>query len=311
MASFRRILVPVDLSPLSLLAVRYAAALARHDQATLCLLHAVQDLTPLTAGGGDYSAVAAQYLGEAESEAKRALEKAVPAEVTQGLEVFRETVVGAAGERILEFAKSRQIDLICIGTHGRGGLKRMLLGSVAERVVQHAGCPVLVVRQRAGAPADPPDAALSLRRILVPVDFSETNQSAIAEGAELAVRFGAELHLLYVVEDSSPALTKTAATSPVFRSYVQDLTTNGEKDLAAVAVPASVPASSVHRQVAVGDPIDKITAHAREHEIDLVVMSTHGRTGASHWLLGSVAERVVRSAPCPVLVTRSSAKGTS
>ncbi len=304
MSQFRRVLVPVDFSPLSLEALRFGASLARHDQATLHLVHAVQDVVPLTAGGGDYSALAAQYFSEAEAAAKQALEGPATATLTDGLSVVRETLTGTPADRLLEFAEANQIDLICVGTHGRGGLSRLLLGSVAEKMVQRAKCAVLVVRQTDRTAEAAAGGELRLGRVVVPVDFSDSSQTAVAEAADLARRFGAELHLLHVVEDSSPAVSEIALARPVFRSYLQDLLKSGEGALAELVLPVELPAGHVKRRVVVGEPIDQITGYARDNEADMIVMGTHGRTGPAHWFLGSVAERVVRSAPCPVLVTR-------
>jgi nucleotide-binding universal stress UspA family protein len=94
---------------------------------------------------------------------------------------------------------------------------------------------------------------------------------------------------------------------PVFQSYYHELVRNGEQQLNGLGLSDPSP-EAIHRKVAVGDPIERITDYAAEHTVDLVVMGTHGRRGPSHWMIGSVAERVVRSAPCPVLVVRSSGR---
>jgi nucleotide-binding universal stress UspA family protein len=305
MSRFQRILVPVDFSAESLQALHYGCAFARYDRATLDLLHAVENVAPLTFGGAEViSTVAVQYAEEAESNARAALENLAPQSWTQGLSVERHTVQGATAHTILEHAKSKHVDLICVGTHGRGGVTRMLLGSVAEKIVQRAGCNVLVVRRVERDFVKPDSDVPALGRVLVPIDFSERGQKALEEGAGLAARFNAELYLLHVVEDTSPATSEIALASSVFQSYIQELTRAGEKQLGELKIPGSVASRIVKRKVVVGAPISRITAYAMEAEIDLIVMGTHGRTGASHWLLGSVAERVVRSAPCPVMVCR-------
>jgi nucleotide-binding universal stress UspA family protein len=305
MSRFQRILVPVDFSAESLQALHYGCAFARHDRASLDLLHAVENVAPLTFGGVEtVSTVAGQYAHEAQAAARASLEKIVPPAWTHGLSVERHAIPGTTAETILEHARSRHIDLICIGTHGRGGVTRMLLGSVAEKIVQRAACNVLVVRRVERDFVKPDSDVPALARVLVPIDFSERGQKALEEGAALAARFNAELHLLHVVEDTSPATSEIALASSVFRSYIQELTRAGEKQLGDLKIPGPAAAAAVQRKVVVGAPISRITAYAQEADIDVIVMGTHGRTGASHWLLGSVAERVVRSAPCPVMVCR-------
>ncbi|QDT56665.1 Universal stress protein [Caulifigura coniformis] len=307
MSGFQHVLVPVDFSAESIQALHYGCAFARNDKAPLSVLHAVQNLAPLTFGGAEVvSNIAVQYADEAEANARKALENVVPAEWMQGLEIRREAVVGATAETILDYARSHQVDLIVVGTHGRGGVTRMLLGSVAEKIVQRAPCSVLVVRQREHEFVTPGSELPRPQNVLVPIDFSDRGQKALEEGADLAARFGAELHLLHVVEDTTPATSELATTSSVFRAYMRELTTQGEKQVEDVQIP-NLGVSVVQRKVVIGSPIARITAYAAEKEIDLIVMGTHGRTGAMHWLLGSVAERVVRSAPCPVMVCRRTA----
>jgi nucleotide-binding universal stress UspA family protein len=307
MSHFLRILVPVDFSAESLQALRYGCAFARHDGATLDLLHAVENLAPLTFGGAEVvSTLAVQYAAEAESSARTALENLAPRTWTEGLAVERHAIQGATAETILNHARATHADLICVGTHGRGGVTRMLLGSVAEKIVQRASCNVLVVRRLERDFVKPESDTPALERVLVPIDFSERGQIALAEGAALAARFKAELHLLHVIEDTSPTTSEIAIASSVVRSYILELTRAGERQLAEQKIPGPAAAGAVKRKVVVGAPISRITSYAMDEEIDLIVMGTHGRTGASHWLLGSVAERVVRSAPCPVMVCRRS-----
>jgi len=306
MPRFQRILVPVDFSAESLQALHYGCAFARHDQAQLTLLHAVEDVGLVTFGGVEtVSTVAIDYAREAEASARAALEKIAPPAWTEGLMVDRETISGSTAETILACAKRKHADLICVGTHGRGGVTRMLLGSVAEKIVQRAECNVLVVRRVERDFVKQDSTVPALRRILVPVDFSERGQVALEEGASLAARFQADLHLLHVVEDTSPATSEIAMTSSPFQAYIKELTRSGERQLNEVAIPGQAPIY-VQRKVVIGAPITRITTYAADDEIDLIVMGTHGRTGPSHWLLGSVAERVVRSAPCPVMVCRRS-----
>ncbi|HVJ68905.1 MAG TPA: universal stress protein [Caulifigura sp.] len=304
MSKVRRILVPVDFSEQASQALRYGIALARSTGAELFLLHVVQELTPIGAGSGALSfKTAGEYAKEVEQQAQEGLLKMLPVEMTDGLRVRRRTVIGFPWQDVVEFARSNEIDMICLGTHGRSGFKRLVLGSVAEKVVQHAHCNVLAVRTPEGQDVPTDQSPPAFRRVLVPTDFSDCSELAVTEGASWSARFNAELHLLHVVEDNSPSVAETSRSHPVFQTYYQELLRGGEKRLSEATV-AGLPAEAIRRKVEVGDPIDKINRYAAEQGIELIVMGTHGRQGPSRWLIGSVAERVVRSAPCPVLVVR-------
>lgn len=135
---------------------------------------------------------------------------------------------------------------------------------------------------------------MTFQRIAVPLDLSENSLAALRAGSDLASRYGAELHLVHIVEPWPSAAMASPEPYP---------TQPAEAKLAGVAVSA-IGIPSIHRAVRVGDPIEGILQYVKTHGIDLIVMGSHGRTGFSHLFLGSVAEMVVRRAPCPVLVIR-------
>ena len=143
---------------------------------------------------------------------------------------------------------------------------------------------------------------ITLKAVLVPTDFSECSDAALRYGAALAEAFGATLHLLNVVHD--PYARPWAAEG--FAAPIADLVADWEAQ-AQRRLTESIPAGAAARTVvrtAVGSPHLEITGYAARHGIDLIVLGTHGRGPLGHLLLGSVAERVVRSAPCPVLTVR-------
>ena len=143
---------------------------------------------------------------------------------------------------------------------------------------------------------------INLKTILVPSDFSGCSDAALRYGLELARRFDAKLHLLNVVQD--PATQPWAAEGFAVPLYevVEQWQVESEKRMAAM-IPAA-DADRVTITTAVATPCQEILRYAAEHDVDLIVMGTHGRSGMSHILLGSIAERVVRHAPCPVLTVR-------
>ena len=149
---------------------------------------------------------------------------------------------------------------------------------------------------------------ISLHRILVPTDFSDHSEKAVRYGAELAAKFGAELHLLHAVETTAIIYGEGAAMygdSVAFfpAEIAAEAETAAVKQLDDLKID-SADDLQVIRSVALGHPFVEIVRYAKDNAIDLIVVGTHGRGAIAHMLLGSVAEKVVRKAPCPVLVVR-------
>lgn len=142
---------------------------------------------------------------------------------------------------------------------------------------------------------------ISIRQILLPLDFSETSLTATQYAAELAVQFSAELHLLHVIED--PQVYVPMFDSSPMPSQ-QEFETYAQERLDAWLLPEKANSLTVHRRWIHGNPFVEIVRDAKQQDVDLIVLGTHGRGFAAHLLLGSVAEKVVRKAPCPVLTVR-------
>jgi nucleotide-binding universal stress UspA family protein len=203
------------------------------------------------------------------------------------------------GDEIARQAEATGAALIAIATHGRSGPRRWALGSVTDDVVRSAACPVLVVRAGgtaagAGAP--------SIARILVPLDGSTTSEAALDEAIRLAQALGATLDLMQVVP--LPWAVYGASAEVWVRADIDDLLAKGADDYLA-QVQQRVPAGiTVERHVLRGAPAISVLDHAESTGADLLVMGTHGRSGVSRFILGSVADQVVRSGRAPVLLVR-------
>lgn len=144
---------------------------------------------------------------------------------------------------------------------------------------------------------------IKISRILVPTDFSECAKLAVDYGAAIADQFQADLHLLNVVDDYFVLAPEGQLMLPDRNEYLRDLKAISEQELA--KLPANSTSNRrVSRHTMVGRPFEGIVGYAKDHQIDLIVIGSHGRRGLSHLLLGSVAERVVRIAGCPVLTVR-------
>lgn len=144
---------------------------------------------------------------------------------------------------------------------------------------------------------------IQLKKILVPTDFSRFSEYALEYGCELAAKFGAELHLVYVVTDALLMYT-AAQTMAGAEQVIQQEKTYALQQLDYLPGEAWQKQLTVHRGVEIGVPLTEILNYSKSQNIDLIVMGTHGRTGLSHVFLGSVAEKVVRKASCPVLTVR-------
>lgn len=145
---------------------------------------------------------------------------------------------------------------------------------------------------------------IKLQRILCPTDFSEFSHKSIQYGCEMARAFHSQLYLLHVLQDYNAVAPATGESFAVFTDWLPQMTKQAEERMAQLPGPEWELRVHVVRDTKVGGTVDEIVKYAREHEIDLIVQSTHGRTGLKHFLMGSVAESIVRYAPCPVLTVR-------
>jgi nucleotide-binding universal stress UspA family protein len=208
---------------------------------------------------------------------------------------------GTAYEEICAAAQKEKTDLIVIATHGYTGYKRIFLGSTAERVVQHSPCPVLVVRLHArhwnGTGHLQTRKGFRLAKILAPTDFSECSRAGFDYAAQLAREFKAELRMVHVINPHAYPFGDEHVALDAVR-LLDEAARAAQKQMRAMAAMSEARYSV---RVIHGSPAIEI-CHAANEDADLIVISTHGRTGVGHLFIGSVAEHVVRRAHCPVLV---------
>jgi nucleotide-binding universal stress UspA family protein len=304
MTAISRILVPTDFSPTSHEAFVYAKTLADRFDASVHLVHAFEDPFATAAFTELYAPMPIELRTQMVQGIERRLAEWLPAEDKTRYRGTAEIAYGPPSKTIVDYSQKLGANLVVMGTHGRAGVAHALLGSVAERVLREAPCPVLTVRER------PPR---GIRRILVPTDFSATADAALDHALLFAARFGASLQLLHVLDD--PFVTEGLAgeayiaEAPVMRST---LLREAQNRLAHRVAPLRSAADykgrpglvRVDAEVLFGHGARTIAEYAADGNADLVVMGTHGRTGLAHLLMGSVAEKLVRTAPCPVLAVR-------
>jgi nucleotide-binding universal stress UspA family protein len=221
----------------------------------------------------------------------------------QGTRASAVARVGPPAGTILEVAEEKKATMIALATHGRTGVARAILGSVAEHVIRRSAVPVIAVRPfwtyeiAPGRPEDQP-----IRTILVPVDGSELSLGVVPAVGELAGLFGARVLLLRVLESGAAAKARApgGATGETFAE--KDLAEVRLKEVAERLRGQGVEAGTI---VGEGDPAAAIQQSVRFHGVDLVAMTTHGRSGISRMVVGSVTEKVLREAKVPMLVVRA------
>lgn len=297
MLTLARILCPSDFSDVSARAETYATAMARHYDATLHLLH-VDPPMPVTAPYGEipvdirlFEEQRVQATADLAASAAKAREAGVPTESTiRG---------GHPAREILAVVKEENSDLVVIGTHGRGGVEHLLLGSVAEKVMRKAPCPVMVV-----PPGAHPETGVLFSRILCPIDGSAASREAVRYAVSLARETDGHLTLLAVVEP-------VPVTGEFGALDVDEYRKAGEahaRKVLADALPAEVRAwCRVDEKVAVGKASERILDTAQSERADVIVMGVRGRGAIDMLAFGSTTNDVIRRAACPVLAVHPAA----
>lgn len=290
MLRIEKILCPVDFSEYSAKAYDYAQSLAQHYGATLLLQHVIQ---PLTSTYPYYAFPDAinEVFWSLETRADEKLSEFVSVRHMDGFTTERFVTKGAATDCVLAFADSQGVDLIVMGTHGRHGFDRLTMGSVTEKVLRKAHCPVLVVRKPAHDFVTPGDRLepVRLKRILYCTDFSDYSSRALTYALSLAMEYNAELTLLHVLEDVPP-------TDDLEKGI--ELT---RRRLENLVPPEAGDWCKVRPAVRIGKPYQQILQIAMETGTDLMVMGVRGRNAVDLALFGSTTHRVIQLGSSPVL----------
>jgi len=291
----KRILLPTDFSAESAQAFPYAVWFARQFGASITLVYVVPTTLPAELSHIGIVLEEKRLAKEAETTLAKVRDRELPVDVA----VENIVLSGGPYYEICKTAGALGIDLIVMSTHGHTGLKHALLGSTTERVVRDAPCPVLTVREPFLPIRFPDDTPCRFKRILVPTDFSEASADGIRHAAWFARLCHGGITLLHVVE--SPNYPAWGYAHLSLRD--QKLKKKAYKKLEALSGELP-PDPAVVVAVKSGDAALEIIEAAKEEKADLIVIATHGHTGLKRMLLGSVTEKVVRLAICPVLVVR-------
>ncbi|MCI0338791.1 MAG: universal stress protein [Acidobacteria bacterium] len=297
MITIEHILCPTDLSPESDEALRYAMALGRAYKAKLLICYCQE-----------YDLVADP---EAEMHAGVALSDDVAAHVSKllpGIENWESIILeGEPAVAITQEAAKGRADLIVMESRRRPRAAA-LLGSTAEAVCHNAPCPVLVIHQREREWVDRETREIELRRILVAHDFSGHSDLALSYGISFARKFSAELHLIHVLPPRDETETPGHAW---FGPYEDNVFQLAESRLEKAVPPEDHRECKVYTDVQEGRPFHGVREYAKDNDIDLICMGVRGEREGLKAMIGSNTDRVLRRAPCPVLIARPHLRSTA
>jgi len=296
---FKNILCATDFSDFSNLTVNYGVALAKEFGARLTICHVI-DLSSV--------AIYGEFQLDPVGQQNRIMEDATAQleALTGDQPVAWEPLltVGKPADEISRAVEEKGIDLVIAATRGRSGFKRLILGSVTERLMRTLTCPLLVVCSSEHELINIREQKIELKKILVGCDFSADSGQAFNHALSLAQEFQAELHLVHVVETQvQPNLLKEEADIPgEIQEDYQNLLIQKLKDM----VPQEAanwckPRTSILE----GWPYEELVKYAITRDIDIIVLGVRGRGLVKTLFLGSTTDRVVRNSPCPVLSVSS------
>jgi nucleotide-binding universal stress UspA family protein len=291
MLEIKLILCPIDFSEFSVRAYQHALSLAEHYRAKLVAQHVVElwryPYAEYAASLGDYERFS-QVLREGGNEQLREFVKNHTHDEIQPELVVQE---GIAPDSILSFAQAEKTDVIVMGTHGRRGFDRLMLGSVTDRVMRRAPCPVLAVGKAShdSVASEEGRHRRHLSRILFCTDFSDNSERALNYAFSARAEYDAELTMLHVLEEVLPPAKKEQAIAAA-------------KDELEKLIPSERRKTpKIKTAVRIGKPYEQIIQLALEAQIDMVAMAVRGRGALDLAVFGSTTYRVLQLGPCPVL----------
>ena len=294
MTTINRIVYATDLSSTSEPAWDEARRLGRLFNAEILLLHVVAPPLVFPVEGYFPPELYEELLRNTRRDAEKGLDRLLGSVAGSGLKIrIRLEEGGPPASRILEIATQEAAALLVVGTHSRTGLQRAILGSVADRIVRQAMCPVLTVR-----PMPARAARREIRRICYATDFSPTARAAWPWVVAIASAAGAEVDLVHVTFE--PVADRHLPAETIGR-MAQILQEQGRLEVERFLERSTLPRERIHVRLSPGVPGEQILHQAQKQDADLIVMGTHGWSGIVRWMLGSVAHDVIQTAPCPVL----------
>ncbi len=291
----RCILAATDFSEYSKVALNICLGVSKCMKTKLYVLHTIEKFPH------EYKHVLsdtahADMKQKLEGEAMGKIKAMLPAELLDDGSVIPIVRFGKPFMEIIQIAEEKKVDLLAVGTKGKAGVDRVILGSVAERIARKAGCPVMVVRGKK---------YVGFKRIIVPVDLSDCSRIALEYAVATAKAHKSKLTILHVYEESFVEPYVNAANSEeeageIIKEIEQVNETKYDEFLKTVDLSGV----EYEKLLKKGIPAFDIVEIAREQQANLIVMGTHGRSGIRHILIGSTAEEVVRTVHCDIIIVK-------
>ena len=298
----KNILCTTDFSDYSNYAIPYAIRLAKEYNSKLHVCHVV-DITPVAA----YDEAVVQWVHQQKAVREYAQQQLNQLIGDLPLDVEQVVVEGQTVGEITRYAEEKHIDLAIAATHGRSGLKRVLLGSVTERLIQTLPCPLMSIRSPEKETEAISDMEIRMKKILVGCDFSADSLLAFEYALSFAQEFESELHLVHVIEP------------PIYKHlFMKDIKPSEElretiREPLDVMLNKMIPEEASHwcrhtTALLAGQPHEELTRYAVVNDMDLIVLGIRGHGLVETLLVGSTTDRVIRQAQCPVLSVRAIAR---
>ncbi len=291
----KRILVATDFSEYSKVALDICLGASKCMKTKLYVLHTIEKFPH------DYihllsSTAHSNMKQKLEEEAMNKIKAMLPEELLRSEDIVPIVRFGKPFLEIIQIAKEKKVDLLAIGTHGRAGVDRVILGSVAERIVRKAGCPVMVIRGRK---------YVGFKRIIVPVDLSDCSRIALEYAVATARAHSSKLTILHVYEGSFvEPYVKAANSEEEADEIMKEIERVNETKYDEFLKTVDLSGVEYEKLLKKGIPETDIVEIAMEQQANLIVMGTHGRSGIKHILIGSTAEEVVRAVHCDIIIVK-------
>jgi nucleotide-binding universal stress UspA family protein len=291
----KRILVATDFSEYSKVALDICLGASKCMKTKLYVLHTIEKFPH------DYrhllsSTAHSNMKQKLEEEAMNKIKAMLPEELLGSEDIVPIVRFGKPFLEIIKVAKEKDVDLMAIGTHGRAGVDRVIFGSVAERVVSKAGCPVMVIRGRK---------YVGFKRIIVPIDLSDCSRIALEYAVATAKAHSSKLTILHVYERSFvEPYVKAANSEEEADEIMKEIERVNKTKYDEFLKTVDLSGVEYEKLLKKGIPETDIVEIAMEQQANLIVMGTHGRSGIKHILIGSTAEEVVRAVHCDIIIVK-------
>jgi nucleotide-binding universal stress UspA family protein len=296
---FKNILCAIDLSDASARTLAYASAIARWYKAQLTVLHVVPTFDAMQVRSGSLGDSVQFVHPMPREQVLDEMRKVLDAAQVAATDVTLATEVGEPVATIVGRALSMPAELLVLGTHGRSGFDRLLLGSITEKVLHKAPCPILTVPPHAPTSGQ---AETTFSRILCPVDFSASALQAFGFAVDLARQSGGSVIALHAIEWLADEVSAHARFN--VQDYRHHLIDDAHARLRALIAEQPGGTDTIEDVVTVGRAYREVLGNAEAQTADLIVMGAQGRGGMGLTLFGSTTQQVVRASTCPVLTVR-------